>query len=663
MSSIGSVLVANRGEIASRIIRTCRRMDIRTVAVFSEADRNAPFVREADIAVSLKGSSPTETYLSIPAIVDVGIRMHCDAIHPGYGFLSENANFARECLRGGMIFIGPSPEAIELMGSKVRAKGVMSAAGVPVLPGLSVENVSDVSKEVAEQAREVVGYPLLVKAAYGGGGRGMRVVRAESELREALQGASREALSAFGDGTVFLEHYVDSPRHIEVQMVGDTHGCVAHLFERECSIQRRYQKIIEEAPSVAVSPELREMLGDAAIAAARAIDYVGVGTVEFVMGPDGRFFFLEVNTRLQVEHPVTELVTGLDLVELQLLVASGEHLPEGVRAATLRGHAIEARLYAEDVAEGFLPTTGTVQRFQVPALAGVRVDSGIVEGSEVGVHYDSMLAKVIGYGATREEARRTLARALAETRLHGVVSNRELLVAILRDEEFRSGAIDTGFLARKDPVALMAEGRSPGRLALHALCASLALQAERRSEARVLTTLPSGWRNVPNGPQQDTYRVDGDTVTVAYRVSRGGVLAEVDGVAMPEVELFSLGPAWVDLAVGGVRQGIEVHRVDDTVYVDGATEGTVLRLVRRFGEPESSVVPGSLLAPMPGTVLRVFARQGERVHAGAAVMVLEAMKMEHTILAPYDGTVDEVCVGVGEAVGAGRVLVILKEDA
>lgn len=662
MTLLRSVLVANRGEIASRIIRTCRRMDITTVAIFSEADKNAPFVAEADRAVALQGNTPSETYLASSAIVEAAIRMHCDAIHPGYGFLSENASFARECLQAGLIFVGPSPQAIELMGSKITAKEVMAAAGVPVLPGLTVESISDLSDEVVDQAREIVGYPLLVKAAYGGGGRGMRVVRAEPELREALEGASREALSAFGDGTVFLEHYVDSPRHVEVQIFGDTHGDVIHLFERECSIQRRYQKIIEEAPSVAVTPELRSMLGDAAISAARAIDYVGAGTVEFVMGADGRFFFLEVNTRLQVEHPVTELVTGLDLVELQLVVASGDHLPRQVRTAPLHGHAIEARLYAEDVGEGFLPTSGTVDRFLVPALPGVRVDSGITEGSEVGVHYDSMLAKVIAYGATREEARRTLARALAETRLHGVTSNRELLVAILRDEEFRSGTIDTGFLARKDPVALIAEQRTPGVRALHALCASLASQAERRARARVLTTLPSGWRNVPNGPQRDTYRVDGETVTVAYRMSRGGVVAEVDGVVMPKVELYSLGPTWVDLAVGGVRQGVEVHRVDETLYVDGATEGTVFREVRRFGEPEALVAPGSLLAPMPGTVIRVSASQGQRVHAGAAVMVLEAMKMEHTITAPRDGTVEELCVEVGEAVGTGRVLVILKED-
>ncbi|WP_298212210.1 biotin carboxylase N-terminal domain-containing protein [Ferrimicrobium sp.] len=662
MTLLRSVLIANRGEIASRIIRTCRRMDIATVAIFSEADENAPFVAEADSAVALHGNTPSETYLSSSAIIEAALRMHCDAVHPGYGFLSENANFARECLQAGLIFVGPSPQAIELMGSKITAKEIMAAAGVPVLPGLTVESVSDLSDEDVDRARQVVGYPLLVKAAYGGGGRGMRVVRAETELSEALEGASHEALSAFGNGTVFLEHYVDSPRHIEVQICGDTHGEVIHLFERECSIQRRYQKIIEESPSVAVTPELRSMLGDAAISAARAIDYVGAGTVEFVMGADGRFFFLEVNTRLQVEHPVTELVTGLDLVELQMLVASGGHLPEQVHTVSLHGHAIEARLYAEDVEEGFLPTSGTVDRFLVPALPGIRVDSGIAEGSEVGVHYDSMLAKVIAYGATREDARRTLARALAETRLHGVISNRELLVAILRDEDFRSGTIDTGFLARKDPIALMAGQRTPGVRALHTLCASLASQAERREQARVLTTLPSGWRNVPNGPQQVTYRVDGEAVTVSYRVKGRSVAAEIDGAPFPMVELYSQAPTRVDLAVDGVRQSIEVHRVGETLYVDGATEGTVLREVRRFGESESSVAPGSLLAPMPGTVIRIAARQGQWVQAGAAVMVLEAMKMEHTIIAPHDGTVEELCVEVGEAVGTGRVLVILKED-
>jgi len=670
---IRKLLIANRGEIASRVIRTARQLDIVTVAVFSDADAHAPFVREADEGVRLPGNAPGETYLRGDLVIAAARRTGADAVHPGYGFLSENAGFARDCAEAGLVFVGPPPAAIEAMGSKITAKQLMAAAGVPVLPGITVDDATDLSAAARD-----VGYPLLVKAAYGGGGRGMRVVRSEPELADAVSGAGREAASAFGDGTVFLERYVEAPRHIEVQIFGDGHGNLVHLYERECSIQRRHQKIIEEAPSPAVDQALREELGQAAVAAGKAIGYVGAGTVEFVLDSDGRFYFLEVNTRLQVEHPVTELVTGLDLVELQLRVAEGDPLPEQVFTAAVTGHAVEARLYAEDVAAGFLPATGTLHRFAVPAGEGVRVDAGVADGSEVGVHYDPMLAKVIGYGPTREVACRRLARALADTRVHGVVTNRDLLVGILRESEFRAGAIDTGYLTRHDPVALAVRpvpdavarlfateqtaGAVPGDAVArwHAVAAALAAQAGRRVDTPVLATLPSGWRNVPNAPQAEVYRCGERTIEVGYRLAPHRTEIEVDGERLDGVVLWSAGPDEVDLEVEGVRRVYRVQQPDDVCYVDSPLGSTVLVEEPRFPEPGTRTPPGSLIAPMPGTVVRVAATAGEPVAAGTALVVLEAMKMEHTIAAPHDGTVAEIRVSVGDSVDLGTVLAVVE---
>ncbi|MEU7815377.1 biotin carboxylase N-terminal domain-containing protein, partial [Pseudonocardia sp. NPDC049154] len=440
---IQKLLVANRGEIAARVMRTAHALGIATVAVYSDPDADAPFVRLADEAVRLPGAAPSATYLRGDLVIEAARATGADAVHPGYGFLSENAGFARDCAAAGLTFVGPSPEAIASMGSKLEAKALMDKAGVPVLPGATVQEDTDLNAVAAE-----IGFPVLVKAAFGGGGRGMRVVHDPAELADAVAGARREAASAFGDGTVFLERFVVDPRHVEVQIVGDTHGEVVHLFERECSIQRRYQKIVEESPSPAVDDALRAELGAAAVAAGKAIGYTGAGTVEFVLDQDGRFFFLEVNTRLQVEHPVTELVTGLDLVALQLRVAEGEPLPPEVTGAVLDGHAIEVRLYAEDVPAGFLPATGTLHRFRIPDLAGLRLDTGVEDGSVVSPHYDPMLAKVVAHGRTRAEAARTLARALQRAEIHGVTTNRDLLVDILREPEFLAGRTDTGYLTR-----------------------------------------------------------------------------------------------------------------------------------------------------------------------------------------------------------------------
>lgn len=660
---ITKLLIANRGEVAARIIRSARQLDVATVAVYADPDAGAPYVAQADEAVRLPGVAPTDTYLRVDRLLAAAERTGADAVHPGYGFLSERAEFARACAAAGLVFVGPSPGAIEAMGSKTAAKELMAAAGVPVLPSVIVGDVDALDDDVVARAQGVVGFPLLVKASLGGGGRGMRVVREPGELAEAVAAGRREATAAFGDGTVFLEHYVDAPRHVEVQIFGDHHGTLVHLFERECSIQRRYQKVLEEAPSPAVDPELRARLGTAAVAAGRAIDYVGAGTVEFVLDAERNFSFLEVNTRLQVEHPVTELVTGLDLVCLQLLVAEGRPLPDEARRASLSGHAVEARLYAEDPAAGFLPATGRLQRFAVPAGPGVRVDAGVADGSEVTVNYDPLLAKVIAHGPTRQEACRRLAAALDRAQLHGVTTNRDLLVGILREAEFRAGRIDTGYLARHDPLALMGARHHPRAGLLHTLAAALAAQAERRRQAPVLASLPSGWRNVTNGPQVARFVVEGEPVEVGYRFARwgppGSLEAAIDGKAV-EAVLHGARADGVDLEVAGVRRRLAVHRVGDVSYVDSALGSSVVVEEPRFPEPEVLVVPGSLVAPMPGTVVRLGVEPGQQVAAGQWVAVLEAMKMEHTVAAPHDGKVVEVRVSAGQPVDVGTVLAVVE---
>ncbi|HZQ58306.1 MAG TPA: biotin carboxylase N-terminal domain-containing protein [Acidimicrobiales bacterium] len=651
-----NLLIANRGEIARRIIRTARAMGIRTTAVFSDPDAGAPFVHEADAAVHLPGAAPGETYLNIAAVVAAARAAGADAVHPGYGFLSENATFARACAKAGLTFVGPRPDAIERMGSKVAAKRLMADAGVPVLPTAALGDGSGGPGEPGAPALE---YPLLVKATFGGGGRGMRVVRSPSELAAAVASARREAESAFGDASVFGERYVDDPRHVEVQIFGDAHGTVVHLFERECSIQRRYQKVIEESPSPAVTPALRAELGEAAVTAARALGYVGAGTVEFVLEPDGRFWFLEVNTRLQVEHPVTEMVTGLDLVRLQLLVADGEPLPAEALHASLSGHAIDARLYAEDVAAGYLPASGTLERFSVPLGEGVRVDSGVETGSVVGTNYDAMLAKVITWAPTRAQAASRLADHLERAELLGVVTNRELLVRVLRDEEFLAGHTDTGFLSRRDAAALAAPLAGPEARARHALAAALAGQAARRSSAGVQAAVPPGWRNVFSEAQRAQFEDVTGEVEVRYRIGRAGAVdASVSGTAM-EAVVRSASEDNIDIEVEGVRRTYRVAAAGGSVFVAGPDGSSTFREVERFPLPGSAAVPGSLLAPMPGTVARVTVAAGDVVHAGDALVVVEAMKMEHSVRAPHDGTVTEVRVSEGDQVDTGDVLAIV----
>jgi acetyl/propionyl-CoA carboxylase alpha subunit len=565
-----------------------------------------------------------------------------DAVHPGYGFLAESAPFARAVIDAGLTWIGPPPDAIATMGSKIEAKALRRRAGVPVLPDSSVEGADDPA---------AIGFPLLVKASAGGGGRGMRVVRDAAELADALAAAEREAAAAFGDGTVFCERYVERGRHIEIQVFADTHGHVVSLHERECSIQRRHQKIVEESPSPAVDAETRRAMGAAAIEAARAVGYVGAGTVEFLVDDAGRFAFLEMNTRLQVEHPVTELVTGLDLVELQLLVAEGEALPQDALEPRLDGHAIEARLTAEDPANGYRPSTGAFTTFEI---AGARVDTGIASGSTVPPYYDSMVAKVIAHGPTRAAAIRALRRALATARLHGPVTNRDQLIRILDDPDFAAGRLHTGFLD-EHPCA---EPRSGDRrLALATV--ALAEQAAHRASAAVLAGIASGWRNNP-AVDQSLALADGEgPATITYRLGRDGHVS-VDGEPVP-LTIVSTAPDEVVLDIGGVRRRIGVGRAGDQRFVDTPDGSCAVTVLARHPDPAAAHAAGTLVAPMPGAVLRVLVAPGDQVGAGDPLVVVEAMKMEHQIVAPADGTITEVNVAVGQQVDTGHLLLVLAD--
>ena len=642
------VLVANRGEIARRVFATCRRLGLGTVAVYTEPDAAAPHVAEADARVRL---AKTNDYLNAEAIIAAARAAGADAVHPGYGFLSENAEFAAAVQEAGLIWVGPPVDAVRAMGSKIESKKLMAAAGVPVLEELDPDTVTEAQ------------LPVLVKASAGGGGRGMRVVRELSALPGEVAAAQREAQSAFGDPTVFCERYLPTGHHVEVQVVADTHGSVWAVGERECSIQRRHQKMIEEAPSPLVerTPGMRAKLFDAARLAAGAIGYAGAGTVEFLADDDGEFYFLEMNTRLQVEHPVTEETTGLDLVELQLEVASGGRLDAEPPAA--KGYSIEARLYAEDPAHGWQPQAGLVHTIDVPGVraqfgslgrrTGIRLDSGIVDGSTVSIHYDPMLAKVISYAPTRRQAALVLADALARARLHGVRTNRELLVNVLRHPAFLDGATDTAFFDTHGLAKLSAPLADGAAVRLSAVAAALADAAHNRAAAAVFGSIPSGWRNVASGYQVKAYRSDDDTEhRIEYRFSRTGLALPDDAT----VHLVSSALDQVVLADDGVDHSFAVSRYGDDVYVDSARGPVHLVALPRFPEPGSAVAQGSLVAPMPGNVIRLGAQVGDTVTAGQPLIWLEAMKMEHTITAPSDGVLTELNVDAGQQVEVGAVL-------
>ena len=658
--AVRRVLVANRGEIARRVFRTARAMGIQTVAVYSEPDADAPFVRDADMAIALRGSTSAETYLDVDQILEAVRRSGADAVHPGYGFLSENPAFAEAVTGAGYTWIGPTPDSIRAMALKVEAKRLAAEAGVPLVPGAELPDGTDAA--AAARLGDDVGYPLMVKASAGGGGKGMRIVESAAELADALASARREAQASFGDPTVFLERYLTRSRHVEVQVFGDTHGNVVHLGERECSIQRRHQKIVEESPSPGLAPHLAQSMYDAAVSLASSIGYVGAGTVEFIVageGADQQFYFLEMNTRLQVEHPVTEMVTGIDLVEWQIRVARGQALPRSQDEIVPCGHAIEVRLYAEDPARGYLPNTGTLHAFAMPQ--GVRVDSGVESGSEVSSYYDPMLAKVIAHAADRTMATQALARALRGATVHGLITNRDSLVAILESPRFATGDTTTAFLD-EEPATL--DAAVPG------------IVLDRHSVAVLGQAIPTpdgvapGWRNVPAVRELlGLERLGGDARVIAYQRSRDGVVVGVfDSGANPYADeprdlgaigLRTTGDA-VLVTVGGVDAPCRITRYGDLVCVDDPLWSTQWREQPRFADHEAAAGARGPSTPVPGTVTLVEVAVGDRVTAGQTLVVLEAMKMEHRITADSDGVVAQVLVEPGQSVDAHAVVAVLE---
>jgi propionyl-CoA carboxylase alpha chain len=650
---IRRLLVANRGEIARRIMRTAHAMGIATVAVYADSDAQAPFVHDADAAIAIGGRSATESYLDIAKLLEACKLSGADAVHPGYGFLSESAIFAEAVIAAGLTWVGPSPKAIRAIGDKLAAKKLAKPLGVPLLEAFELEAGAD-----AAAAANAMGYPVLIKAAAGGGGRGMRVVHRAEDLAEAVESARREAAASFGDGTVFLERWLTNSRHVEIQILGDKHGHLVHLFERECSIQRRHQKIIEEAPSPALDEALRSRMGEAALAAGRAIGYDSTGTVEFLVSGD-EFFFLEVNTRLQVEHPITEAITGLDLVREQLRVAEGEPLGFGQADLCINGHAIEARLCAEDAEQDFLPAPGTVQVWEPPTGDGVRVDSGIENGTEIGIAFDPMMAKIIAHAPTRREAAAKLARALEAIRIQGVVHNRDFLVATLRAPAFLRGETFTDFIATAAPQPRRKVDAAELDSAI--IATVLHGRARRLAGRRVLTTIPGGFRNSIMPAEKVAFRFRDEKLAVSYRRRRDGRFSfDINGRAHGATE-FGVSDRDVDLEVDGKRSRIAVAAVADKRFVHSAAGDIELDEIPRFVPPEGAEQRGGLRAPMPSKVISVMVRPGDVVEKGQLLMVLEAMKMEHRIGAPWSGTVTSLNVSEGEQVANGAVLVVMEQ--
>jgi 3-methylcrotonyl-CoA carboxylase alpha subunit len=661
VTTLDTILIANRGEIAVRVIRTLRAMGIRSVAVFSDADAGARHVAEADVAVNIGPAAARQSYLNIDAVVAAAKRTGAQAVHPGYGFLSENAQFAAALQAAGIVFIGPPAAAIQTMGDKIAAKAAVSSFGVPVVPGVSRPGLTDA--DLIAGADEV-GYPVLVKPSAGGGGKGMRVVREPSELAAALASARREEASAFGDDTLFLERYVLNPRHIEVQVLADGYGNVVHLGERECSLQRRHQKVIEEAPSPLLDPATRSRIGAAACDTARSVDYTGAGTVEFIVSADrpDEFFFMEMNTRLQVEHPVTEMVTGIDLVEQQVRIAAGEKLPIAQDDITMTGHAIEARVYAEDPAHGFLPAGGKVLDLAEPEGPGVRVDSGLAAGMVIGSEYDPMLAKVIAHAGDRPAVLRALDRALADTAVLGVTTNIEFLRFLIADPDVVAGRLDTGLLDRRTADYV------PAQHGDDELIAAAAYKWLRGWPAPVgdLWEVPTGWRigerapttfRLHAGERTDHVYLTGTPQAATARVEHGG----------SHSLRASLDDDRLAVTLDGLRTDYLVAATDHQIWLSGGGRTAMVEEMREAPVRPDDEHSGDaeLTSPMPGSVVAVGVEDGQSVDAGTVVVTVEAMKMEHALSAPVDGAV-ELLVAVGDQVKVGqplaRITASTKED-
>ncbi|WP_133478532.1 acetyl/propionyl/methylcrotonyl-CoA carboxylase subunit alpha [Cognatilysobacter segetis] len=660
------ILIANRGEIACRVIRTCRALGIRTVAVYSEADADAQHVRQADEAYCIGGPRPQESYLRGDAILDVAVKTGAQAIHPGYGFLSENADFADAVEAAGLVFIGPPAASMRKMGSKAGAKELMQAANVPVVPGYTGE---DQSPDLLQREADRIGYPLMIKAAHGGGGKGMRIVRTSDNFLPNLESCQREARNAFGRDRVLLERYIEKPRHIEIQVFADRRGNTIHVFERECSAQRRYQKVLEESPSPFLTPELRAAMGDAAVQAARAIDYENAGTVEFIVAQDGGFYFMEINTRLQVEHPVTEMVTGLDLVEWQLRVAAGEPLPLAQDALSQRGHAIEVRLYAEDPDAGFLPGSGRLERLRLPRNGdGVRVDSGVVEGDTVTIFYDPMIAKLIVHGADRAQALARMRTALAQCAIVGPKSNIEVLERLVRHPAVVDGTIDTGYLDRHLDEFVGAAQAEDERLLPIAVAARL---IAREAAARGCTAASNdptspwadhdGWRIGTAAMPRMAFVHRGERVTLRaggadgrFRVEHGGRVHAIEGARLDGTTL--------SLRIDGHALRVDATGADGVWTVHDGYRRLSITDAALHDASHDAATSGAdrVLAPMPGRVVVARVKPGDAVATGQEVMVLEAMKMELSLKSPRDGVVAEVRGVAGDFVEADAALVLLE---
>lgn len=659
------ILVANRGEIACRVFRTCKRLGLRTVAVYSEADQNAMHVRLADEAHLIGGSAARESYLRSDRIIEVAKRAGAQAIHPGYGFLSENAEFAEACSQAGIVFIGPPSEAIRVMGSKSAAKNLMENAGVPLVPGYhgddqALARLSEASKEI--------GYPVMIKATAGGGGKGMRIVRAPEDFAEALESCRRESKAAFSDDRVLVERYLEHPRHIEIQIFADQHGNLIHLFERDCSVQRRHQKVLEEAPAPGLSPAQRDAMGRAALDAARAVGYVGAGTVEFILAADGTFYFMEMNTRLQVEHPVTEMITGQDLVEWQLRIAAEEPLPLKQTELSIRGHALEARIYAEDPERGFIPSIGHLGHLSYPEPSEqVRIDTGVEQGDEITQHYDPMIAKLVVWGETRDSALRRMRRALSETRIVGVSSNVPFLSRVVTHDGFRRGEYDTGLIEDHEDQLLPPRPEPSARAQL---CGALAtLMSEAASVKSPQSDPNSPWSNLGawrlNGHAERTisFKMSDGLSNVSVRCGPADYTLTLNGISY--AAFGNLGPnGRLDAAIAGQRLVAWALPDGDYLQIFLDDETARLEVVDPLRTAHSRPVSlGGLEAPMPGTIISLLVEAGAEVTQGAPLLILEAMKMEHTVRAPSAGRVNRFRYAVGDQVPDGAELVDFDPDS
>lgn len=655
MRTITKILIANRGEIAIRVMRTANEMGIATVAVFSDADKDALFVKKANEAICIGGTHASESYLVQDKIIAAAKQSGADAIHPGYGFLSENASFSKRCKEEGIIFIGPSAEAITAMGSKIGAKEIMSKAGVPVVPGY---HGADQSAATLKKEAERVGLPILLKASAGGGGKGMRIVNKLDELDAAIEGASREAEKSFGDGSLLIEKYFPTAKHIEFQIFGDEHGNHTHFFERECSLQRRYQKVIEESPSPSITDTQRKQMGDAAVAAAKSINYTGAGTVEFILDASGNFYFLEVNTRLQVEHPVTEETTGLDLVRMQIEVAQGLPLSATAETVTQRGHSIECRICAEDPENNFFPATGEILYWHEPQLKGLRYDSGVVSKSKVDVYYDSMIAKAISLGNTRSEAIQKMLYALTHMPILGITTNKDFLKELLKHPKFIDGSFDTKLIERD--FSNYKKDVSEENLAETVIAAMLHGWHYRKQKQTYSTSL-NGWRNIPYQGQVYNVEFGDNKLQLEYRRSDDKSFnIKVSGNEV-QAEVITVCTNSITVRFGNHIKNFMLAVSKGDVYVQHPEAGTLkLKETPRFVQPGSTIAKGDYVAPMPGEVVRVLVKPGDIVTSGKGLLVMSSMKMETTIEAHTDGEVQEVFVSEKSFVEANSILLKIK---